>query len=347
MLNTRIGENYNRNDVVNVNDLRKRLLNIDSRFRTNLADPVGNFQFRLEHTYKNVIRLKISSVEVPNTFYSFSAERQNISFNITTKDILGITQSMVVQIEPGNYTAVELVADIQNQLNANFRDTKGIWIDVSLNLNTGKITFLNKGVSIVGAVAATAAAFPTVLDFTTQFPTTRYNGLGMGYNLGFREIIVNMDPVPPSGGVLWTTYKAVAVAVVDVVMDTYLLLGVNDLHTVEHKTDSNYFQVLAKIIIREDKNAVIYDDGSSFVSNEIVFQQPQNISVLNICLKDTFGDLIDLNGLNYSFTIEITEVLNTRLYDFYRNYIWLGTVPQATNSSAGTVGLLNGTGPPF
>lgn len=345
MLNTRIGENYNRNDVINVNDLRKRLLNIDSRFRANLSEPVGDFQYRLEHTYKNVIRLKISSVEVPNTFYSFSAERQNISFKITTRDITGISQSMIVQIEPGNYTAVELVADIQNQLNANFRDTRGIFIDVSLNLNTGKITFLNRGVSIVSGVAPTAAAFPTELDFTTQFPTTRNNGLGMGYNLGFREIIVNFTPIPLSGTMLGTT----AVAVVDVVMDTYLLLGVNDLHTVEHKTDSNYFQVLAKIIIREDKNAVIYDDGSSFVSNEIIFQQPLNISVLNISLKDTFGDLIDLNGLNYSFTIEITEVLNTRLYDFYRNYIWLGSVPHADINAdrAGSVGLLNGIGPPF
>jgi thioredoxin reductase len=31
--------------------------------------------------------------------------------------------------------------------------------------------------------------------------------------------------------------------------------------------------------------------------------------------------------MNFSFSIEITEVLNTNLYDFYRNYIWMGGLP--------------------
>ena len=77
MLNTRIGENYNANDVINSNDLRKRIINIDSRFRTNFADPVGNFQYRLEHTYKNIIRMQVTSVEIPNTFYTFTTAHQN------------------------------------------------------------------------------------------------------------------------------------------------------------------------------------------------------------------------------------------------------------------------------
>lgn len=64
MLNTRIGENYNANDVINSNDLRKRILNIDSTFRSDISDPSSAFTYKLEHPYKNLIRLRLASIEI-------------------------------------------------------------------------------------------------------------------------------------------------------------------------------------------------------------------------------------------------------------------------------------------
>jgi hypothetical protein len=116
----------------------------------------------------------------------------------------------------------------------------------------------------------------------------------------------------------------------DVVGDLYMFLAVNELHTVEQKTSSNFIQCLAKIIIREEKQAVIYDDGGTLLSNEIIFPAPIDFKNLNIQLLDPYGDIIDLCGMDFSFSLEITEVLNTRLYDFYRNYIWLGSLPSST-----------------
>ena len=77
MLNTKIGFNNNANDVINSNDLRKRILNIDSRFRNNYKDPSTDFSFQLEHTYKNIIRLRVASIEIPNIFYVFSTAKSN------------------------------------------------------------------------------------------------------------------------------------------------------------------------------------------------------------------------------------------------------------------------------
>lgn len=349
MLNTKTGENYNRNDVINSNDLRKRLLNIDSRYRANAADPVGNFQYKLEHTYKNVIRLKVASVEIPNTFYTFSAARQNLSFTVATRNISGISESLTVNIGEGNYTSAELINEIQSQFNA-FRDKTGIFLDISLNINSGKVTISNLGVRalpIPPGAGPTNNAYSTIISFETMLPSTRQNGLGLGYNLGFRSLRYVPSPTIPVSGL--TTYSITGEAIIDVIEDTYLLLGVNDFHTVEHRTNTNYFQELAKIVVREDKTAVIYDDGASCISNEIVFPQPQNLSVLQIKLYDAYGEIINLNGLNYSITLEITEVLNTSLYDFYRNYIWLGMIPSVKYKSIGGAGgaLLNGIGPPF
>ena len=72
MINTRLNENYNANDVLNPNDLRKRILNIDSRFCSETSKSTTDFTFQLDHTYKNIIRLRIASIEIPNMMYTFT-----------------------------------------------------------------------------------------------------------------------------------------------------------------------------------------------------------------------------------------------------------------------------------
>lgn len=351
MLNTRAGEMWNANDVINSNDLRKRLINVDSQFRNDCAQPITDFQFRLEHTYKNVIRIKVASVEIPNTFYTFSTARQNTVFRVQTNNILDITCLLTVIIPDGNYTSSELIDKIQDQFD-NFRQSTGIFLNISLDVNSGKVTITNQGIRaapVLPGELPTNDAKPTIISFQTNTPSTRHHGLGLGYNLGFRQIRYAPGPTAPIAPATLVTYSITGEAIIDTIEDHYLLLKVNDFHTLEHKTDENYLQEMAKIIIREDKNMVIYDDGSSCVSNEIIFPQPQNLSVLQLTLYDAYGQVIDLNGINWSVTLEITEVLNTRLYDFYRNYIWLGNIPSVPYNSigGGGVGLLNGIGPPF
>lgn len=353
MFNTRVGEVYNANNVINPNDLRKRLINVDSKFRSNLADPVGNFQYKLEHTYKNVIRLRVASVEIPNTFYTFSAARQNTSFQISSQTWAGSPRVLTITLEDGNYTTADLVRIIQDQMNE-FRDATGIFLEISVNVYSGKVTLENLGTSNLPTPLPAGAtpnmnAKPTVISFANIHAiTNRHGGIGLGYNLGFRKLRYEPAATPaPSGGLV--TYSITGEAIMDIIEDQYLLLGINDLHTVEHKTSTNYFQELAKIIVREAKMDIIYDDGASCVSNEIVFPRPLDLSILQISLRDAYGCIVDLNGLNYSITLEITEVLNTSLYDFYRNYIWLGTIPSVPinkTSGAGST-LLKGIGPPF
>jgi hypothetical protein len=359
MLNTRIGENYNANDVINPNDLRKRIINVDSRFRQNMSEPTTDFTYTLEHPYKNLIRLRVASVEIPNMSYNFT--KKNNTFIVRALDIYSLTKEVKIEIPQGNYNSCDLVDTIQELLDKQLRDKYGIFLTISLDARTAKITFTHNGVTNVPLeedAVPTSSAKNFILDFmspytyqktTHKHKLTRKN-LGIGYNLGFKQGVYKVtssspSPVNPSLNV----FSITAEGCLDVVGDTYMFLCVNDYYTVEQKTDETYIQCLAKVIVREDKHMVIYDDGATLMSNEIIFPSPTDLKILNVKLLNPYGEIVDLCGMNFSFSLEITEVQNTRLYDFYRNYIWLGTVPSVNYKSVqGTQQtLLRGIGPPW
>ena len=360
MLNTRIGSDYNANDVINSNDLRKRIINVDSRFRADKNQPTTDFTYKVEHPYKNLIRLRVASVEIPNMYYNFT--KKNNCMTLKAFDINGLVKKVTIQIEEGNYTSVELIDAIQTELDTKVRDPYGIYLQISINTITAKITITNRGTSATPIPSInpqpTQSAKPFIIDFvccsaqnrtgcSTDMKITQTLGKNLGYKsncykvTNTKEVIINNNTL--------TQFYQTAESVLDVVGNTYMFLSLNDLHTVEQKTDETYIQCLAKIIIREDKHTVIYDDGSSLLSNEIIFTSPTDLKILQVKLLDPYGNVIDLNGLNFSFSLEITEVQNTKLYDFYRNYIWLGTIPSVNYKTVtgSPQPLLRGIGPPW
>ncbi len=345
MLNTRAGELFNANTVVNSNDLRKRILNIDSRFRSDLTQPTTDFTFKFTQSYKNLIRLRIASVEIPNMFYTFT--KKNNSFTIRATDITNLLRIVTITIPPGNYTSTDLMTTIQTELDTKIRDPFGIFFTIDVNVNNAKVTLTNNGVAtypVTGvSPAPTASGKPFFIIFAPlDVYKKRPTAFGLGYNLGFRCPIYNVTSSKQVGSPPLTQYSLTSEGCLDIVGESYMFLNINDLHTVEQTTYNTYLQVLAKIIIREDKFTMIYDDGSSLLSNEIIFPSPTDLKYLNVQLLDPYGDVVDLNCMNFSFSIEITEVLNTSLYDFYRNYIWLGTVPTIKHANGSQMTLLNG-----
>lgn len=352
MFNAKINELYNANDVINSNDLRKRIINVDSRFRANNSPSTTNFSYSCNHTYKNVIRLRLASIELPNMFPTFSINRGNLTFKIRAYDILGIPREVKIAIESGNYNSQDLLNIIQNQLDIKFKQEYGIFMNIAVSPYNALVTITHAGVAatpIIPSTVPTNSAKPFVLDFVSENPLVmhRTHNFGLGYNLGFRKKQYVVSNSVSVDGI--DTMKITSEGCLDIVGDTYLLLCINDYHTVEQKTTDDYIQCLAKIVIREDKYAVAYEDGSSFLSNEIIFPSPVDINVLNVKLLDMYGDVVDLCGMNFALSLEITEVLNTTLYEFYRNYLWLGTIPSVPYRSVtgSAQSLLRGIGPPF
>ena len=324
MLHVKTDEIYGANEIVNANDLRKHLVNIDSRFRKSWLEPPTDFVYSFAHTYKNVIKARVGSVEIPNGFYNFSVAKKNTMFRIDAMDYVGNQHFIQITIPDGNYKDVCLIEKIQEQLDA-VKDMYGLFFRISMDGLTNRVTIAHDG-----------SAPPPCPQGPTHCPVTfgltfmmvgleeRRFDFGLGYNLGFNEHFYAVEaPFCVTGESLLSTKN-----------DNYLLLAIDDFYTVEHKTNDTYIQCLAKILIKND--TTIFDDGYTVLSNEIVFPRPIDLKQVRIRLLDVYGERIELHNLNFSISLEITEVMNVQLYDNYRRYLWTKDEPRAMKQISGS-----------
>ena len=331
MLHVKTEEIYGKNPIVNANDLRKHIINIDSRFRKSTAEPPTDFAYEFMHPYKNVIKARIASVEIPAAFYGFSIQKKNTMFRLDITDYVGIQHNIQVTITDGNYTPQTLIQAIQQQLDG-IRDMYGAFFRITMDNITQRVTISHDG-------TAPPPCPPGPTHCPTQFGMTfvmigledRAYDFGLGYNLGFtKQFYTVTSPSITSESVISTTG------------DNYFLLAIDDLYTVEHKTNDSYIQCLAKILVKKTADGIIFDDGYTVLSNEIVFPRPTDMKQVRVRLLDMYGIPIDLHYLNLSISLEITEVMNVQLYDTFRNYLWEEKEPRAIKQTNGASAALAG-----
>jgi hypothetical protein len=283
-------------------EVKTWVLNIDSRFR----DPAQStsstdFYIRLPRTYKNVIVLKLSSVELPNTWYAFSDKHGETSFTVNHNG-----SNSVVSISEGNYPHPDLLAlAVKNSLVSQAGMTDA---SVNFSSNTGKITIENtagtpSGFSLhFGAAVSCGSALPP--ESSSYRP---YNG-GLGYLLGFTAQNY-------TGNATYTGEY-----IVDTLRDNYVLLQLPELEMMmdSFTYGNTAIRAFAKITVDVDKNALIYVDAGDAITRAITFPQPTNIAGFRVKLVDAYGLPIDLMA-NFSFTLELQEVVSTKVYEAYRN----------------------------
>jgi hypothetical protein len=331
MLHIKTDEIYGKNPIVNANDLRKHIINIDSRFRKSIAEPPTDFSYEFMHPYKNVIKARIASVEIPAAFYGFSIQKKNTMFRLDITDYVGTQHNIQVTIPDGNYTPQTLIQAIQQQLDS-IRDMYGAFFRITMDNITQKVTISHDG-------TAPPPCPPAPSHCPTQFGITfvmigledRAYDFGLGYNLGFVKQFYTV-----------TSPSIVSESVISTTGDNYFLLAIDDLYTVEHKTNDSYIQCLAKILVKKTADGIIFDDGYTVLSNEIVFPRPTDMKQVRVRLLDMYGVPIDLHYLNLSISLEVTEVMNVQLYDTFRNYLWEEKEPRAIKQTSGASAALAG-----
>lgn len=288
-------------------DVRRHIVNIDSQFRESPeTSSAAKFSWRLLAPIRNVLRIRVTSVEIPNNYYFFTRKRKNVSFALTFG---AAGTETVYQIEEGNYTAgdmVDAVLAILKGVNAGFT--------VSFSEVTGKFTI-------------THPTTPFTLNFMVPDETwDRPFAYGLGYYMGF------LQRVPQVATLVGGKYTVVSDACGSFQGDNYLFLRVNDFNCVRQTVSvivpdapaqNNDFVALAKLVLKEPKNYMAFDDYASQHIKEVVFTAPRDLERFHVELVDAYGTEVDFCSAQFSFSLEVLEIQNPSLYETVRNTLML------------------------
>jgi hypothetical protein len=195
-------EDKTRESVRYSKDVKRHIVNVDSRFRavpkstvtvrtydgvteTTIIRPSNSAAFAvlLPAPIKNAITLKITAISIPNDFYTFSSARQNTSFKLYHYETAN-NPPVTITVPDGNYSSTQdLVDTIQERLSlvSDLEDQTVFPYHITYDSLSNKVTFYKEHGD------NTSGQYPFGLDFTPATIDTPFDN-GIGYYLGFQEL---------------------------------------------------------------------------------------------------------------------------------------------------------------
>ena len=207
-----------------------RIINVDSYYRENLVEPLDDFNCTLSEPLVGVTSLSLLSVEVPQTWYSFSQAKGTNVFVFQTLDVGNEVYTQECSIPEGNYSNIALLIAVETALNEAVKGTNlyldgtvgvGPWFGLTQNPVNGLATL------------AFSTSFPNTVKITwydPSFPSLAAAKINcnLGWDLGFRYVSTALEP-----GAAATTLAVVSAAS----SVRYLIMKLND-HTSNRLTNN-------------------------------------------------------------------------------------------------------------
>lgn len=130
----------------------------------------------------------------------------------------------------------------------------------------------------------------------------------LGFYLGFR----NNDYISNNENTDQTIY---AEKIFDTTGDDYVFIKINDWGHIDFFGQ----RALGKILLTSTLGQPKLED---YISKEYRFKQPINIQRLDIEIVDYLGNSVDLNGFDFSFTLELKQITHSELKNDFENKIF-------------------------
>ena len=302
-------------------ETKTKYVNIDTRFQEeynmqNYADCV----LKLPQQISNVKSMKVTHAEIPASFYPFSKKRGNTFFKVTqihtTDTISNPTTSKIIELEDRQYDRAKLIECINTSLSSSFSN-----IQFSIHYNAGEdidndgdVTDLNnsaKGNVNKVEFYISDSSHKYLIEFDIdEYGNKDKNNLKskLGWCLGFREPSYELAPGT----------EQVAEGMITINPFRYLYISVDDFHahnpnsfivpSVQSYSNPN---ILARISL--DPGAyefggliVASDAGGLMLTDTRSYEGKNNIQKLRVQILDEFGNVVDLNKMDFSFALELT-----------------------------------------
>jgi len=324
-------------------DKKKVSVSIDSLFRQNYSSTnTSDFPFYLPTPIENVTSIKITAVEIPNFWYMFSSSHRNNEFIITiynyniknNNNITHIQSTIYPIIFPeGNYVNIDFV----NFMNAYFLNIGGglNYIVVEIDVNTGKTIFRARhkidDSMMPSPFDSTTPYYSSDFYFTLDFrlpdlerPIYRNMGWTLGYTkefylvLGEQSFSTYFIPNTLTNRVIIFNAYCKSEGSYGNSIYNYIFLDIEDgnksftSNEILSCLPDCYVKgnnIIARITVNTASNSINLTSAADAISKSREYYGPVTISILHIRLLDKFGEIIELNGNNYSFLIEFTTIL--------------------------------------
>jgi len=199
------------NKKINKEVITKYII-IDSKYRQHRTpyscDPNSktsstNFLCTLTEKIKNTIKLKINSICIPKTWYTFDDFNGNTCFWVDISSSSNIISKIPIHITEGNYIPENLINEINRVINKQkiiYTDLSGLKVELIENISNPKIKFINLNNAFSNIYYTVYFYKKTdILSYETSCNTINNNvnvihyDENLGYNLGFRIIDDNED----------------------------------------------------------------------------------------------------------------------------------------------------------
>jgi hypothetical protein len=255
---------------------------------------------------RNVIRIALSSIELPEVAYVFSAKNGNTCFSVN-----GVNVSIP---ESSYQNATSLATAITAAITAAF--VNGVTCVYDTAANRFYFTNTRPGSSVT--ISLTSLTNSPCAAACTEAVAQNDRYWGIGYNLGFREKEITV----PAGTDKYAEAVTAGVAATQSPQFTspaYYLLQVRCPDMMEntlHRTGQGSFvQALGKVVLRNGAYVVNFDDMGNMLRKENTFRSPTSLSQLRVSLVDVYGRLVEMGDTDWSMTFEMMEVISSCQYN--------------------------------
>jgi len=342
--------------VINPVDKRTitKVVCIDSLFRENyVRSSPSDFMWTLPENLKNVVSMKVVSLELPNAWYSISEKNNSNYFIIhlfNMKDQQDI--SHVIKIPDGNYSSSAFISTINNLFQNIQQGLEFLFVDIDdvscktiirARIQEDEISNLPKPYDINDA--RYSPDFYFILDFVSEnknmpknmdlYDNYNYKNFeaynknnkmykSLGWFLGFRKPYYK---VAKDDSAVYYIKNIVNPMTCDCFVKSessygsstqnYVFLDINDFNQNEIadsfvssiNNSNNEFignNIIARVAIATPFYNILFDTSSPYIFKQRDYLGPVRLNKLQIRLIDKFGDIIDLNENNFSFSLEMT-----------------------------------------
>ena len=313
---------------------------IDSRFRPNYyATKSTNFDVVLPSIQKNVVSLRVSSLELPISYYAVARSNDNATLLILNNDNSG--DGWVLNLPDGNYEqswannshaafietamqqAITLATPVTVDANGNVTPNPSLpFLSIKHDLNytvdhaSGRSVF---GIPVAGQSGGPIASVFLAAGFIIRLNVNNDGNLNMetniqlrlGWQLGFRSAQYTAVLACVSEGICLISGPRYAfISIDDYQMNTgssYIVAYANSVLQKNIITRINLAELQADVGVYQTSS----DPGLSNQLNRTrEYFGPVDIQRLHIAIYDEYGRVIDLNNMDWSMTLAFELLYN-------------------------------------